>query len=214
MPARTSLAPGAFPERFTGLSSLPQREIAGVLLFIVHFDAGTGQHVFHFAAGQFSVIIESGNIIIHIAAQYIGMALFDKGFHHFNDVIHVIGYTGIYIGPAYVERIHHLEISINVTVGNGLPVCAFRIGLVDDFIIHIGEVLYKFHLVAHIFQVPTDHIPGHSRTGIADVGMVIGRYTAYINLCFPRSNRLKYFLFLRQRVIHFNFFHLDSSILG
>lgn len=82
MPARTSLAPGAFPERFTGLSSLPQREIAGVLLFIVHFDAGTGQHVFHFAAGQFSVIIESGNIIIHIAAQYIGMALFDKGFHH------------------------------------------------------------------------------------------------------------------------------------
>ena len=212
MPARTSLAPGAFPERFARFSSLPQSEIPGISLLIIHFNAGPGQHIFDFPAGQSAVILESGNIIIHIAAQYIGMALFNQGFHHMDNIIHMFRYPWIHIGPAYMERIHDLEIRIDVTVGNSLPVRAFRIGFIDNLIIHISKILYELHLVAHIFQVAANHIPGHCRTGIADMGMIVGRYAAHINLRFPWCNRFKYFLFLRQRVIHFNFFHLDSSI--
>ena len=129
-----------------------------------------------------------------------------------DDIIHMFRNPGIYIGPAYMERIHDLEIGINIPVRNCFPVGAFRIGFIDNLIIHIRKILYEFHLVAHIFQVAANHIPGHCRTGIADMGMIVGRYAAHINLRFPWCNRFKYFLFLRQRVIHFNFFHLDSSI--
>ena len=68
MPAWSSLAPRAFPERFTRLCCLPKGKVARVSLFIVDFNADAGEHIFHFSSGQFAIVLECGNVIINIAA--------------------------------------------------------------------------------------------------------------------------------------------------
>lgn len=112
-----------------------------------------------------------------------------------DNIIHVFGNPRIYISTAYMKGIHNLEIGINITVGNRFPVRAFCIGFIDDFIIYICEVLYKSHFVSDIFQISADNIPGHRRTGVPNVRMVIRSYTADVNFCFPRCYRFKYLFF-------------------
>ena len=116
-------------------------------------------------------------------------------------------YAWIYIRPSYMECVNHLEISINVAVGNSLPVSAFRIGLVDNLVIYVGKVLYQGYLVSYISKIAADNIPGYSRSCVTNMRVVVWSNPADINLYFARSNRFKYSLVLSQRVIHFDFFH-------
>ena len=156
-------------------------------------------------------MLKSRNIIINIISQYIGMALINQPLHHVNDILHMIRHTGIHIRPPHMHGVHHLEISINIPVGNRFPVRPLGICLIDNLIVHISKILHKLYFIADMLQIAADHIPGHRRTGIPDMGMIVRCDAADINLDFPRHQRPEYRFLSCQRIIHLDFFHLHSS---
>ena len=207
VPARASLAPRAFPEWFAGLCRFPKCKVSRISLFIIDFDAGAGQHIFDLASGKLAVVFECRNVIVNIAAKDIGMPLLDQCLHHIDDVLHVIGHSRIHIGTTDMELIHDFKVRINVTIGDRFPVAAFRIGFIDDLIIDIREILYKGHFITDEFQIATDDIPSNSRTGIADMRMVVGSDSADVDLRFSFFDRMEYFFFFCQCVIYLDLFH-------
>ena len=86
------------------------------------------------------------------------------------------------------------KIFLDVAVCNDIIGHTFRIGLIDDLIINIGEVLYKLNLIATVFQIPAQDIKNNERTCVADMEEVIHRRAAGIHLYFSRLNRNKFFL--------------------
>ena len=123
----------------------------------------------------------------------------------------MIGNSWINVCTAYMQRIHDLEVCINVTVGNCLPVGAFCIRFIDDLIIDIREILYEFYFVADVFKITADDIPCNCRTRISDMRMIVCRYSSDINLDLARSDRVENFFLLCECVINFDFFHKNSS---
>ena len=212
VPAWTAFAPWAVPGRFSWFCCLPESKVSWISLFIIHFNTGTSQHIFNLSARQFTIMFKGGNIVIYISAQYIGMMSVNQSLYHFNDIIHMFRNAWIDICTAHMESIHDIEISINVAVGNGLPVAAFSIGFVDNLIIHVGKILNEGYFISDIFEIAADDIPGHCRTGIADMGMVIRSDSAYIDLCFPWYQWFEFFFFFCKGVVYSDFFHLQSSI--
>ena len=71
----------------------------------------------------------------------------------------------------------------------------------------VGEVLDVAHRIAAFREKAADRIPGHERTGIADMRMVVGSDAADVDLRFSFFDRMEYFFFFCQSVIYFDLFH-------
>ena len=176
MPARTAFAPGAVPARFTRFSRLPKRKVHGMFLALVHINAGTGLHILKLTPAQLAITGKFFHAIEYIPIIHrIGIAFVHELLHHGDNIGDGFADTGINIGPLDIERIHSLEIGIDITPGNIAPLHAFFVGGADNLVIHIGEILDITHLVTLMCQIAANYIPGHKRTGVADMGMVIRR---------------------------------------
>ena len=68
-------------------------------------------------------------------------------------------------------------------------------GFFDYFIVNIGKILNKSHLVAAVFKVTAERIENAKRTRVADMDIVINGGTAGIDFDFARSYGLKLLFF-------------------
>lgn len=96
-------------------------------------------------------------------------------------------------------------------LGNG---DALFIGLLDELVIDVGEVLHELYLIAAVFQITAQHIKYADRTGIADMDVVIHGRAAGIDPDLARFQRHKFFLFTGQGIVdsHTDFLLSNSSL--
>ena len=144
---------------------------------------------------------------IHIAIEFIRIALINKSLNHLKDIRNMCRYAWVYIGTFHTERIHYFKIAIDITISNYIPCHAFSIRCIYDFIIYISEVLYICHFISYMFHVATNHVPCYKRTGITNMRMIVWCYTTYIHFCFPCCYRRKYLFLARHCIINCNFSH-------
>ena len=186
MPAWTAFAPGAVPARFTRLGCLPKGKVHRMFLALIHINAGTSLHILKLAAAQLAISGKFLHAVEHIPIIHsISIALVHELLHHGDNIGNGFADARINIGAFDIERIHSLEIGINVAAGNVAPLYAFFIGGADNLVIHIREILDITHLVTLMCQIPADYIPGHKRTGIADMRMVVRRNAAAVDAGLP-----------------------------
>ena len=65
----------------------------------------------------------------------------------------------------------------------------------DNLVVHIGEVLDEFNLVAAEFKIPPDHIEDERAARMADMAIVIDRHAADIHPHGLRLERLERLFF-------------------
>jgi hypothetical protein len=73
-------------------------------------------------------------------------------------------------------------------------------GLLDDLIVHVGEVLHKGHVVATILQIAAEHVEHDDGTGVAHVDIVIYGWAAAIHPYLALFNGDKFLLAAAHRV--------------
>ena len=204
MPARASLAPRAVPGRLARLRGLPEREVHRMVLGRVDLDARAGLHVVETAAAELAVMRELLDAVVDIAVvDHIGVALRDELLDHRDDLRHRLTDARVDIGMADVQRIHRLEIGLDVAVGDVLPRHAFLVGRIDDLVVDIREVLDVVDLVALLGKVAADDVPGHEGACIADVRVVVRRDAAAVDADLALLERLELLLAAGHRIVDF-----------
>ena len=181
VPAGPALAPGAVPGGFAGLGRLPQGEIQGVPLHVVHVHPGAGAQVVDVAAGELAVGGQGAHFKVNVAAGLVGVAPVDDALDEGDDVGHMLRHLGMHVGADDVQGLGILEIGGDVFFGQGQGVDAFLIGAVDDLVVHVGEVLHVGHVPAPPQEVAAHGVEDHQRTGVAQVDVVVDRGPAAVN---------------------------------
>ena len=96
---------------------------------------------------------------------------------------------------------HVFVVGLDIFRRDRVAADALLIRPLDDLVIHVGEVLHEFNLIAAEFQIASDHIE-HERTArMADMAVVVDRHTADIHPNGLRLERVKRLLFPCERVV-------------
>ena len=195
MPARTTLAPRAFPEGFAGLGGLPQGKIQRIFLFLAYGDARAGTQIVHVPAGKLAVALEGTHAEIHVARRHgVGVAALDEGLNKFLHVADVFGGARLDIGTAHVQPVHILMEGGDVGFGYFGAALPLTGGAGDDFVVHVGEVADEGHIVAEIPQIAVQYVEHDGGTGMAYVAEVIRRDAAGVHAHPAGIERLEIFL--------------------
>ena len=147
------------------------------------------------------------NAIIYITIEFIGIAFFNQGRDHSNNIFDMCRNTRINVSMLYTKGIHYFEIAVDITICNSIPRYAFTIGCIDDFVIHISKVLYICYFIAYMFHIATNYVPSYKWTCIANVRMVIWCNTTYVHLCLTWCYRVEHLFLARHSIINCNFSH-------
>ena len=107
----------------------------------------------------------------------------------------------------HIQLVHGFKISLDVAVGDDLPADALCIGSLDNLVIHVGKILDVLYLKAALPEITLDDIPGYKRTGVADMGMVVGGDAADIHAHLARLLRHKFFFFPCHGIVDFKHFY-------
>ena len=201
MPARTAFPPGAVPGRLSGLAGLPEGKVHGMALARVHFYARPGRHIFQTTMGQLAVFGKTIHRIIHISIhgvrELFGFELVDEG-NHLRDVL---GCAWLMRRRQAAEGLHVGVEGLNIHFGQLFGRDASLIGTVDNFVVHIGEIAHKRHLVTGELEVTIDDVKGDQGTRMTNMGTVVYRYPTHIHAGFARRERDKRLFFSRQGIV-------------
>ena len=202
VPAGTSFAPGGIPGDLVGrLLRLPQGEVQRVALLFPFGDAGTDFQVLDEVAGQQAVTRELAGAVVHVAVHFVGQSLVDQALHERDDLGHGLAHSGVHVRRRDVQRLHVLEILVDIFVRNVHRTDVFLSGAVDDLVVHVREVLHVAHLLAAVLQVLSHGIEHDERTGVADMDEIIDGGTADVHLQLGRIHRHEFFFSAAHGVV-------------
>ena len=103
----------------------------------------------------------------------------------------------------HIQRIHRLEVGLDVAVRNILPGQILPACRRNDFVIHIREILDIANLQAVLGEIAAYYIPGHKRTRIANMGVIVGRHAAAVDAHLTGLQGLEFLFLAGQCVINF-----------
>ena len=202
VPAWTSLAPGAVPGRLARLRRLPEREVHRVMLALVDLDARARLHVLELPAAELAVAVELFDAVEDVAVvERVGVALVDKRLDHLDDVRHRLAHARVAVGAMYIERVHGVEVHLDVAVRDVFPRRVLRVRRADDLVVDVGEVLDVVHRHALGGEEPADDVPRHKRARVADVRGVVRRDAAAVDADLPLLQRVKLLFAARHRIV-------------
>src|SRR5215212_6762827 len=180
VPARASWSPGALPGRLARFGGLPQGEVQRApletglpLLRLTHL---FGTLVAQGAVGReaiYGVVDVASGFLRGVRVAFL-YQLFDQG-DHLRDVL---GGARLDVGQPYAEHLQPFVEGVRVAVYDLLPGDTLLVGLVDDLVIYVRDVLDERHVVTPAPQVPGDHIPEQRRPRVANVDVIVDRRTA------------------------------------
>src|SRR5215216_5198997 len=180
VPARASWSPGALPGRLARFGGLPQGEVQRApletglpLLRLTHL---FGTLVAQGAVGReaiYGVVDVASGFLRGVRVAFL-YQLFDQG-DHLRDVL---GGARLDIGQPYAEHLQPFVEGVRVAVYDLLPGDTLLVGLVDDLVIYVRDVLNERHVVVPAPQVPGDHIPEQRRPRVTNVNVIVDRRTA------------------------------------
>src|SRR5215217_1167217 len=173
VPAGPSRPPRTRPGGLAGLGGLPEREVSGAPLV-----AGLGPlglaHLFWTLLAQGSVFRVAPYIVVDVAvAGSVGVALLDKLLDQRDHLRDVLGGPWLYVRAVNPEKLQPIMEGVGVAAYDLLPGDTFLVGLVDNLILYVRDVLDEGDLVTPAPQIPCDHVPEQRRAGVANVNVVV-----------------------------------------
>ncbi len=209
MPAWPPGAPGAVPDRLAGLGGLPQHEIGGMLLVGRDLDPGAGDHVVKRPTRELAVIGEGLGIEQHMPLGGVGRIGQHQSFDGGDDRPDVSSGAGLQGGPEGAQHRHVGVIGVQVPVGDHRDRHAFFSGLQIDLVVHVRDVGGVEHrvLAVEVAQQPKQHVEGHHRPGVADMGVVVDGGSAHIHRHALGIGRLEQPLFPGHGVVEVQLVH-------
>ncbi len=188
VPTGAALAPGAFPRRLAGLRGLPKGEIKRVALAVFQALAVGAQlavaafHLVHVAVGKLAVLVVGAHGEVHVALHGVRMAFFDELFHQSDHLVDLLGGARTHIRIHHAGGMHVVDERLRVLGGNLGGAAAFLVGLLDDLVVHVGDVLHELHLVPAPDKVAADGVERYEGTGVADMDVVVHRRAAHVHV--------------------------------
>ena len=78
----------------------------------------------------------------------------------------------------------------------------FFVGLVDNLVVHVGNVLYESHVEAAPLQVAAHHVKHDKGARVANMDIVVHGWPAHIHANLAQFLGLEIFLSARARVVN------------
>src|SRR3954454_5143887 len=178
VPAGTSWSPRALPGGLTGLGGLPQREVQRTLLVAGRAFLGLA-HLVGTLPAEATVGWVALNVVVDVTvAGGVGVAFLDELLDQRDHLGDVLGGPRLYVREVDPEEFQPLMERVGVAAYDLLPGDTFFVGLVDDLVLDVRDVLHEPDLIAPVPEIPYDHIPEQRRPGVAYVDVVVDRRTA------------------------------------
>lgn len=141
---------------------------------------------------------------IHVARRLVRVARIDELLHKIDHLGNFLGGLGADIRIHHAGRVHIVDERLRVFGCHFRCRPALFIGLVDDLVIHVGDVLHELHLEAAPRQIAANDIEGYERARVADMNVVVHRGPADIHAHFAQFDGIEIFLGARLRVVDSN----------
>ena len=154
--------------------------------------------------GELAVLFEFVGAEVHISVDGVGVALFLQPGNHGDNLVNVLRGQGVDVSGPDVEALGVLLVLLHIPAGNRQVIRALFIGLVDDLVVDVREVLHIGHLIAPVLQIAAEHIKDADGTGVADVNIVVHRRAASIDFQLARLHGHQFFLLTGHGVVNFH----------
>src|SRR5215204_5000951 len=181
VPAGATRPPWALPGGLAGLRRFPEREVQRVL-FITGYALLGLAHLFGALLAELTVGWVAFYTIVDVAvAGGVGVTLLDEFFDQRDHLGYVPGGAGFNVRERNSKHLQPLVEGVRVAAHDLLPVDAFCIGLVDDLVLYVRDILYETNFVASAPQVSYNYVPKKGSAGVADVDVVVDGRTANVD---------------------------------
>ena len=192
VPAGTSRADSRLPEMLSRLWRLPQGEITGIVLFVlVDVDARARFHSVHVDFRKLSVVGELRDAEIDGAVARVGKPFLLELLDQRDHVLNVIGRADKLFRHFDIERARVFEKRANIFLRVFADAHAGACGVLDDAVVHVGNVHHLQHAIALRMQEAPQHVLKHERAKIPDMREGINRRPAGVNADFTPVERLE-----------------------
>ena len=114
------------------------------------------------------------------------------------------------LGRLQIQRAAVVEKCLNVFVRVFADADARRSGLLNDAIVHVGEVHHLNDAKPLRLQIPPQHVLKHKRAEISDVRKIVDRGPARVDAHLAGNQRNKRLRLPAYRVVKLDFRHLGS----
>ena len=143
-----------------------------------------------------------GHFKIHVSIDLIGQPLLYQGLRQTNNIGHVFCRLGLYGGLANTQSFHVFVVGSNIFGGERLAADTLLVRTLDNLVIHVGEILDEFNLVAGGLKISSDYIEYERTTRMADMAIVVDRHTTDVHPNDLRLERVEQFFLPRERVVN------------
>ena len=209
MPARSAVAPGGVPEGFAGFCGLPEREIEGIALVFLIFDADALAGVFEVPARQFAVSGEGVHREVDVALRCrISVTGGDEFGDEILDALHGGGGFQPDVGVVHLEGAHLGVYLFDHHLGIFVRGDARLVRARDDLVVHVGVVAGIGDVIALFDEIFADDVIDERLIGVSDVRVAGHRDAAGVHLHLVAVDGLELFLPLGKGVVYL---HLSSS---
>ena len=183
MPAGTAHAPGRLPgDLILFLARLPERKVERILFLLFDRDAGARFEVVDVLLGKLAVLGELAGAVIDITVHLVRVTLVDQILDELDDVRDRLGDFRMHGRRCDVERLRVLVVLLDIFLADFRRGHAFLSRLVDDLVVHVGEVLDEVDLLAAVLEVLAHRVEDDERARVADVEIVIDRRAADVHV--------------------------------
>ena len=217
MPAGTTLAPGGFPRGLAGLGGLPDGEVQRIALAVADTRhtigaqvAMAGFHLVHIAVGQLAVLGEAADAEVDIAFGLVGMAGVDQALDQLDHFRDLLGRLRTDRGVGHAGLMHVVDEGLGELRGNLCGGTAGPVRLVDDLVVHVGDVLHEGDVEAPPGQIAADDVEADEGAGIADMDVVVHGGAADVHADLALVDGLEFFLGAGLGVVNLD--HMQTSI--
>ncbi len=159
VPARPARPPGRLPTGLTRFGSLPEDEIADVILtVIVTGDPLTLPNLGEVNAGEAPIVGIGGDAEEHRVLLHIGVASLDQTLDHRDHFADMPGGTGILVGRESVQHSHVAMEGFDERGGEFVEGTTRFGGALDDLVVDVGQIHHVGDGIAEELERPTQQI--------------------------------------------------------
>ena len=201
VPARPPRPPRARPRRLAGLRRLPEGEVPGVTLPLVHVDPRPGEQLIEVLPRVAAVGRKPPHLEVHVVVHHVGYPSCDQPFdqrHHLRDVP---GRARLHGRRLDAQLGHLVLVPLDVPLGQLADGDPEQLRPGDDLIVHVGIVLDEGHPVTPVAEVTRDHVEDEGAPRVPDMGDVVGRDAADVHPSLAQDQGREGLLLPRPRVV-------------
>src|SRR5215813_1111397 len=169
------------PGRPAGLGGLPEREVQGIALALVHVHPRSRFELVEVLPRQLAVGGETADLEVHVALQDVSDAPSDQPLDEGDHLGNVLGRLRLHVGGVDPDGGHVLLVFRDVALRDGRGGHALLVGSPDDAVVHVGVVLDEGDFVVAEAEVAPHHVEDHGAPCMPDVTEIVHGDPAHVH---------------------------------